>query len=62
MLSAARNYTDSEDVQAVIAVHGRMVLEALDAADELARKGIKAGIKIVKCSRIFKVNAKKVCI
>ena len=57
-LGAVRNYTDNEEPDAVIVTHGRIVSEALKAADELKKQGIHAGIILLEVLKPYDMCAR----
>ena len=47
-LSAARDFKSDDRIDAVIITHGRIVLEAMKAKEDLAKKGISVGIILLE--------------
>ena len=47
-LSAARDFGKTDNIDAVIITHGRIVLEAMKAKAELVKKGISVGIILLE--------------
>ena len=59
-LGASRNYKDTDVIDAVIVTHGRIVTEALKAADELSTQGIKVGIILLEVLKPYADTAKRI--
>jgi 1-deoxy-D-xylulose-5-phosphate synthase len=56
-LGYAKNYENAEELDCVIITHGRIVTEALKAADELAKEGIKVGIILLEVLKPYDTTA-----
>ena len=59
-LGAVKNYSDSNEPSAVIITHGRIVLEALKASDELKVRGISVGIILLEKLKPYTETAKRI--
>ncbi len=59
-LGAVRNYTDDDAPAAVIVTHGRIVTEALYAADALAGQGVKVGIILLEILKPYGETAERI--
>lgn len=59
-LGASRNYTDADAPDAVIVTHGRIVSEALAAADALSAEGVKVGIIILEVLKPYDETARRI--
>ena len=56
----AKNFDDPEELDCVIITHGRIVSEALSAADELAKEGIRVGIILLEVLKPYGDTAKAI--
>ena len=59
-LGASRNFFDDDELCAVIITHGRIVGEALAAADELAADGVKVGIILLEVLKPYEETAERI--
>ena len=59
-LGASRNFADDDNIDAVIVTHGRIVSEALEAADELSAEGIKVGIILLEVLKPYDETAERI--
>lgn len=60
VLGASRNFDDDDKPDAVIITHGRIVSEALAAADELSVNGIKVGIILLEVLKPYDETAERI--
>ena len=58
--AAVRNYTDNDEPSVVIITHGRIVCEAMIAADNLKKQGISVGIILLEMLKPYDKTAKTV--
>lgn len=58
--SAVRNYRDEDHPDIVIVTHGRMVLSALDAAEQLQSQGIRTGVILLELLKPYAEAAQKI--
>ena len=59
-LGFAKNFDDPEELDCVIITHGRIVSEALSAADELSKEGTKVGIILLEVLKPYDECAKAI--
>ena len=58
--SAVRNYTDDDEPSIVIVTHGRIVKEAMLAADKLKDQGVSTGIILLEMLKPYGKTAEKI--
>ncbi len=59
-MSARSNFSADDELDAVIVTHGRIVSEALDAAEMLAEQGVRVGIILLELIKPYSVCAENV--